>query len=57
MLSAAFAVTETLADTVALAAGAVIETVGAVVSGAALVVKLWSVPVARLPAASRDFTR
>src|SRR5206468_2050332 len=53
-LSLAVALTVTVLDTVAFAAGAVIETVGAVPSS---VVKVKSPEVARLPAASRDRTR
>ena len=53
-LSLAAAVTLTVPDTVAPAAGAVTETVGAVPSG---VVNVKSGDVARLPAASRECTR
>ena len=56
-LSAAEAVTETTPDTEAPLAGAVMETVGGVVSGVAGVAKVALPDVARLPAASRDFTR
>ena len=57
MLSAAEALSETTPETEAPSAGAVIETVGGVVSGVAGVVKVALPDVARLPAASRDFTR
>src|SRR5205823_800423 len=53
-LSLAVAVTETVPDTLAFAAGAVIATVGGVPSS---VVKVKSAEVARLPAASRERTR
>ena len=53
-MSLAFALTVTVLETVAFAAGAVIETVGAVPSS---VVKVKSPDVARLLAASRDRTR
>src|SRR5947199_4925930 len=56
-LSVALAETETVPAMVAPADGAVIETVGGVVSGGAAVVNVTSADVARLPAASRDFTR
>src|SRR5438552_966256 len=56
-LSVALAETVTVPVTVAPAAGAVMETAGEVVSGGAAVVKVKSTDVARLPAASRDFTR
>ena len=46
-----------MAGTVAPLAGEVMETVGGVVSVAAVVVKVKSAEVARLPAASRDLTR
>src|SRR5205807_5049684 len=53
-LSLAAAVTDTVPDTLAPAAGAVIDTVGAVPSS---VVKVKSPETARLPAPSRDRTR
>src|SRR5205809_2699086 len=56
-LSVALAETVIVPETVAPAAGAVIETVGGVVSGGAAVVNVTSTDVARFPAASRDFTR
>src|SRR5207245_3261116 len=56
-LSVALADTVTVPAMVAPADGAVIETVGGVVSGGAAVVNVTSADVARLPAASRDFTR
>src|SRR5881409_437623 len=56
-LSVALAETVTVPATVALAAGAVIDTVGGVVSGGAAVVNVTSPETARLPTASRDFTR
>jgi hypothetical protein len=56
-LSIAVAAIETVVLTVAPEAGDEIATTGAVVSGAAVVEKLPSVLVARLPAASRDLTR
>src|SRR5437870_2928816 len=56
-LSVALAETVTVPATVAPAAGAVIDTVGGVVSGGAAVVNVPSPETARLPTASRDFTR
>src|SRR5436309_7315434 len=56
-LSVALAETVIVPATVAPAAGAVIATVGGVVSGGAAVVNVTSADVARFPAASRDFTR
>src|SRR6059036_790110 len=56
-LSEAEAETVIVPATVAPAAGAVIATVGGVVSGGAAVVNVTSADVARFPAASRDFTR
>src|SRR2546422_662263 len=56
-LSVALAETVTVLATVAPAVGAVIATVGGVVSGGARVVKVPSPETARLPTASRDFTR
>ena len=53
-LSLAFAVTVTVLDTVAFAAGAVIDTDGATPSS---VVKVKSPDVARFPATSRERTR
>src|SRR5205823_1419824 len=53
-LSPAVAVTLIVPDTLAPAEGAVIDTLGAVPSS---VVKVKSPDVARLPVASRDFTR
>src|SRR5207247_1930314 len=57
MLSVALAETVTVPATVTPAAGAVMETVGGVVSGGAAVVNVKSAETARFPAASRDFTR
>ena len=56
-LSVALAETVTVPEMVAPATGAVIETVGGVVSGGARVVKVPSPETARLPIASLDFTR
>src|SRR5437867_1629182 len=56
-LSVALAETVTVPATVAPAAGAVIDTVGGVVSGSGAVVNVTSADMARFPAASRDFTR
>src|SRR6059036_2605324 len=56
-LSVALAETVTVPETVEPAAGAVMETVGGVVSGGATVVNVKSAETARFPAASRDFTR
>src|SRR6266851_4055456 len=56
-LSEAVAETVTMPKMVAPLAGAVRETVGGVVSGGARVVKVTSPETARLPTASRDFTR
>ena len=56
-LSAALAVTVTDPDTVAPAAGPVIDTVGGVTSGGVSVVKVASLDRPRFPAASRDRTR
>ena len=57
MLSDALALTWTVPETVAPSAGAVSVTFGAVVSATAVVVKVEFAEVARLPAASLDFTR
>src|SRR5205809_3067097 len=56
-LSVALAETVTVPATVEPAAGAVMDTVGGMVSGAARVVNVKSLETARLPTASRDFTR
>ena len=58
-LSVALAETMIVPDTVAPEAGAVMETTGGVRSATdpTSVVKVKSADVARLPAASRDFTR
>src|SRR5213594_2144150 len=56
-LSVALAETVTVPATVEPAAGAVMDTVGGVVSGNAAVVNVKSAETARFPAASRDFTR
>src|SRR5438132_256924 len=56
-LSVAFAETVIVLATVIPAVGAVIETAGDVVSAGVAVVKVKSADVARLPTASRDFTR
>ena len=56
-LSLAVAVTVTVDDTLAPAAGAVTVTAGAVVSATAGVVNVESLETARFPAASRDRTR
>src|SRR5207245_4055284 len=56
-LSEAVAETVTVPETVEPAAGAVMETVGTVVSGGARVVTVTSPETARLPTASRAFTR
>jgi hypothetical protein len=56
-LSEALAETVTVPETVALLEGAVIETVGDVVSEAVEVVNVASLLVARFPGASFDFAR
>ena len=57
MLSDALALTWTAPETEAPSAGAVSVTFGGVVSATAVVVNVEFAEVARLPAASRDFTR
>src|SRR5438128_618925 len=56
-LSVALAATVIVLATVVPAVGAVMETAGGVVSAGAAVVKVKSPETARLPTASRDFTR